>query len=390
MKIGYAYWGYLGDVKYNEKGEVVSTPDGNAFYSWSIIHSLIIRGNEVWQMMPNRDRYCLNVKENFSGMGFDEDVNPRYVSYINMKKYLYNDISDWSEVSEKQLYKIWDKNGINKLDAILLEWRMEVPGRNTMDARGNDNWQPDLFIQDAIIRYCGKNKIKLLIFDLDYKLSTRALSDMVEANGVDYYILELGYKWKGLRAKHVEIPFDFNYIDNYPICDSFKNLVYVGNRYERDKYIDKYIPTDLDGVDIYGNWLEGGRDSAERWPDINFHERIGIRKMRNVYSRSACTILLAKDEYLKNGFMTARIIESIFYGTIPLFIEEYGKEIINKYAGIFDEDLTVRSKEDVVRKCKHYSENKWERLIVIKYLRERLQFMDVSNFTNILERVVEK
>ena len=32
MRIGYSYWGFLGDRKYDDNGNLLSTPDGNAFY----------------------------------------------------------------------------------------------------------------------------------------------------------------------------------------------------------------------------------------------------------------------------------------------------------------------------------------------------------------------
>jgi glucosamine 6-phosphate synthetase-like amidotransferase/phosphosugar isomerase protein len=39
--VGYFYWGFLGDKKFNIKLKEVSTPDGNAFYSWSILKDLL-------------------------------------------------------------------------------------------------------------------------------------------------------------------------------------------------------------------------------------------------------------------------------------------------------------------------------------------------------------
>ena len=44
--VGYFYWGFLGDKKFRN-GKEVSTPDGNAFYSWSIISELQKRGYDV-------------------------------------------------------------------------------------------------------------------------------------------------------------------------------------------------------------------------------------------------------------------------------------------------------------------------------------------------------
>ena len=55
MKIGYGFWGFLGDKKFNNKGEEISTPDGNAFYSWSILRALQKAGHKVYALMPDRD-----------------------------------------------------------------------------------------------------------------------------------------------------------------------------------------------------------------------------------------------------------------------------------------------------------------------------------------------
>ena len=53
MRIGYSYWGFLGDRKYDDNGKILSTPDGNAFYSWSIINKLQSDGHTVFvQRLP--------------------------------------------------------------------------------------------------------------------------------------------------------------------------------------------------------------------------------------------------------------------------------------------------------------------------------------------------
>ena len=55
MNIGYSFWGYLGDLKFDPEGNLASTPDGNAFYSWSIISEALKRGYSVKRIMPDRD-----------------------------------------------------------------------------------------------------------------------------------------------------------------------------------------------------------------------------------------------------------------------------------------------------------------------------------------------
>lgn len=315
-----------------------------------------------------------------------------------MKKHLYDYIEDWKKVTEDDLFELWDYNGIDNLNAILLEWRMEIPGRNTQNAKFECvEWQPDLFIQNCLIKYCSTRYIRLIIFDLDYKLKYEQVLELIDKH-VDYFIIELGHKWEemsnvkrlNIRAIHIEVPFDFRYINNYNVSDTTcgNNLIYVGNRYERDWCIDMYIPTELSDTHIYGNWLENNRDSKVKWPDINFHKRINAKDMFGVYNISTCTILLAKKEYVQYGFMTVRVIESIYYGTLPLFIEEYGQDIVEKYAGEFCNELTVQSKKDVIDKVMHYKYNQGERRAIIKYLREHLGFMDSGIFAKTLEEVI--
>ena len=55
MRLGYSYWGFLGDYKEDHLGNALSTPDGNASYSWSIIHEAQSRGHEVYLMQQDRD-----------------------------------------------------------------------------------------------------------------------------------------------------------------------------------------------------------------------------------------------------------------------------------------------------------------------------------------------
>ena len=87
--------------------------------------------------------------------------------------------------------------------------------------------------------------------------------------------------------------------------------------------------------------------------------------------------------------MTARILEAIFYGCVPLFIEEYGWETIEKYAGKLAPYLTVKNKADVIDNV-YALEDKVTRAKSIEYLREHLKFMDVRNFVNKIYEVYRK
>lgn len=388
MIVGYSYWGYLGDTKYDVNGNIASTPDGNAFYSWSIISGLLKDGNKVIQVMPDRD-YVGFEKERgglFSSWCSKERLNA-YKSMVKMPKE-----SEMKLASKGSIFEIWNKNGLKDCDVILHEWRMPIPGRNTFSIRYiaqkyNDsvdykNYQPDFFMQECLCEYCNIYKIPMIIFDLDYKLTSEMLDELPNKDNI--FVFELGYKWEGKNSMHVEIPFDFDRIFDIPVANTGmlkNNIIYVGNRYERDWCIDKYIPTELNGVIVYGNWLESNRDSKVRWPNIEFGKRLQTKEMANVYNNSVCTLLLAKKEYVENNFMTARIIESIFYGCVPLFIEEYGEECIKRYAGMYSSLLTVSSKSDVIERTMMFKYNKDLRVSVIYYLRDLLAgFMDAKYF----------
>lgn len=394
-KCGYSYWGFLGDTKMDKDGNLLSTPDGNAFYSWSIIRQLQKDGFVVTQVMPDRDKDGYDYANKNSMRYFDWAYTDKYVAYEQMKKNMYKDIDkEWYDITKDMLFGIWDYYKLNECEFILHEWRMCIPGRNDEQSRGI-GWQPDYFIQNCLIDYCRTRDVRLVIFDLDYKIDIIDFTRMYEI-GVDVSILELGDKWslleankKANRFKKVYIPFDFTRIDDYLIIpDPKEDMVYVGNRYERDWCIDKYIPNCKGRrITVYGNWNESGRDSETRWPNIHFGKRIQTSDMRMVYSNSLVTILLAKKEYCKYHFMTARIIEAIFYGTLPLFIEEYGTETIREYAGRYAELLTVRNSDDVLQRIDYFRNNLKERYVIIEYLRRKLKFMDVKNFVEVLYEI---
>lgn len=360
--VGYFFWGFLGDRKYNSKSELVSTPDGNAFYSWSIISELQKRDYRVY-LFQDRDYYGYNkeVHDLFNAFASSE----RDIAYNKLR--VFNDLCD----------------DISMFDFVLIEWRWEIKGRNDEETRLNDNknWQPDLWMMKNIIDKCNKNHVPFIIFDLDYKLTEE---DIKKYN--IKYVIELGKKWEYselVESKQVKIPFDFSCINEFDLEEEFENsLVYVGNRYERDWCIDKYIPEDLDNCMIYGNWKEAGRDSEERWKNLKFGHRLQTSEMQKVYSKSVATILLAKEEYCNYEFMTARIIEAIYYGCLPFFIEEYGDGITREYAGRLSRFLTVSNKEDLKRKVEMLSCDVEGRNDMIIYLRQHLRFMDCKFFVD--------
>lgn len=361
MNIGYSFWGHLADIKMKD-GKLVSTPDGNAFYSWCIISELQKRGHTVYRMMPDRDKEAVL---NFGNAAFGAIAQEeRYAAYDNLR-----DV---------------DYNNPQKLDAILLEWRFPIPGRNCKIDANDPAYQPDLDIQNRIFDIYGNTETKIIGFDLDYKMESADVEkvDWVFETGLKHYF-KLSHRGKGV---HVEIPFNFNYINAFPVESARRAVVYVGNRYERDWAIDKYLSNSPYrnppiAFELYGNWLESGRNSDKVWPHINFYPRLQQSSIPYVYRNSAATPLLLKEDYCIHKFMTARIIETVLYGSIPLLIEEFDQSFVEYVPN----NLVIKSTGDVLAIAeKSASDFKW-RKSCIEFLRSYLSFMDVKHFVDKFE-----
>ena len=170
-KVGYSYWGFLGDVKMNSNCDIISTPDGNAFYSWSIIYNLLCREYDVIQVMPDRDAPAYSV---YGKKLFDSWCSKfRDYAYTRMDKTMYNSYDlllrfekEHDTLSKDYVFAIFDNAKLYDCEFILHEYRMLIKGRNdydTMLSKGS-SWQPDYFLQDCLFEYCTKNNIKLIIF----------------------------------------------------------------------------------------------------------------------------------------------------------------------------------------------------------------------------------
>ena len=368
--VGYFYWGYLGDKKFDKNGNEVSTPDGNAFYSWSIIKALQDAGHLVY-LFSDRD----NV--GFTKMGADLFASfaqePRTAAYIDSLHTLGREDED---------------RILKDMEYAIVEWRWEIPGRNDEQTKINNpsGYQPDLEMMKDIISRCKANNVPVIVFDLDYKLTEAD----IEKYGIEY-VIELGNKWSNstiVKGQTVQIPFDFTYINEFDVkmSDFSSDVIYIGNRYERDWCIDKYLP---EGTVVHGNWLEPGHgDPQNEWPHLEFRKRLNASEIMKPYNEAVATVLLAKKEYCDMGFMTARIQEAIFYGTVPLFISEYGQSTILTYAGKYADLLTVYNQEDVSEVVEEFKRNPELRKEIILYLRKHLRFMDSKFFVNDIESLV--
>lgn len=371
MRLGYSFWGFLGDHKLDDLGRPISAPDGNATYSWSIIHEVQRRGGTVVSLQEDRDWHAYKKlrRQNFEAFS----TQKRYDAYMNCMQ---------------------APETFPELDVLLLEWRWPIDGRNcdfTKDLHPDTGMpifahdpfkhQPDFRRQCDLLRHYAETKTKIIVWDLDHKLTA--------ANERDWRIdaiFETSSKPRELTRPRTRV--------EPPICtedllqlspepqDPNRKLVYVGSRYERDDVIDEFIGPVADRfpgqVEFWGKW-DG--DCRERWPKIRFMDRITVRDFRRVYGSAAACPLLAKRSYLESGFITPRPWEALMFGTFPIGLSPAPE--IERYClwtakdGQEMGDRALELSEISVAQKHEYRE----------MLAERLKFMDVKNFVDKIESV---
>jgi hypothetical protein len=376
MKVGYFFNGYLSD-KLSENSK--DSPDGNAWYSSSIIEEILSRGDEVYLLGVDKDK--VEYKEYKSNIFNSFEKKKRIFTYKNSKKVKWKFNKSGCLIKENIDF-----------DLILLEWRFPIPGRNTIDDIKKQGFQYDLLMQEYILE---KYDCPIIIFDLDYKLTIEDEQKLKDKKNITIFETAVKPIQRILPRVSIDIPFwmSSRIIQNKEIS-KYKDIVYIGSRYERDRSIQEYlIPysnKELFKVWFYGNWRKYPDKYDElyfemNWKNIQYHNRIGHSEFKQIYSDSLCCPLRAKDEYYKNGFMTARIQECLYFGSIPIgFKEHYG---IEKY---LPESLIALNSEDFYNKVQQLKKlTIKERNIFRQQLWDNLEFMDVKYFVNEIIKVIK-
>lgn len=314
MRIGYLFHGFMGDVKLDHHGNELSTPDGNATYSWSLEDACHAR---KWQMIPlgeNRDAPAAKLLGGSLFSAFSQQR--RAATYERMLR------RGWSKGSDRKF---------PELDMVLIEWRFPIPGRNTPADRGKPGYQHDLERQHEVLRYYLDRGVPVVVWDLDHKL-TYAEEDMWGLKNV--VETSVNPKPRSERSQQgdayqlpprirVEPPIRAADLLQHPIDRRVPayHLGYIGSRYERDDVIDEWIKPiarpHSHRVKFWGKW-EPAAEVKERWPGIIFSGRVGVKDFRAAYSRVATCPLLAKRSYLETGFITPRPWEAVLFGSVPI------------------------------------------------------------------------
>lgn len=370
MRLGYSYWGFLGDFKEDADGNALSTPDGNATYSWSIIHEARKRGWTVWAMQQDRDQHAF-MRHGGNFAAFSE--RKRIDAYVGLLQ----------------------TNGVElpELDVLLVEWRMPILGRNTNEpmpverALGSKlppGLQPDLYRQAEVLNYYRQKGTKIIIWDLDHKLTHDDEGFWTPDAIFETSVTPLHQQQQRTR---VEPPTVIDDLMQFPTlaANPLRRLAYIGSRYERDDVITEYVKPVSDRwpfqVEFWGNWLRTVEECRKLWPRVSYNDRITTRDFRKVYGEAVACPLLAKRSYLETGFITPRPWEALLFGTLPVGISQ--AKGIDQYC-LF----TAGSGEEMVQVVEQLSETRYpERNRLREESIQKLLFMDVKHFADRIEEV---
>jgi len=269
MIIGYSCWGFLGPG-------ITDTPDGGRSHRRTLIDGLRARGHEIVFLQANRD---------LAEAGLD-----------------LTDTYEWHD-------------GLPDLDALFLEWRWPIPGRNTTVC-GSPGHTCDLHRQQQLLDHYTAAGAATLLWDKD-----RQLPDDDPLRHIRHVVVCEPALHPSPGAVSLLFPVADNALDGAdPVALAAAprdlRLVYIGNQYNRDDAFDRYFApaarTHQPHV-IAGKWPRTGR-----WPDLNFTGRIPYSQVEALYRRSTTTVTLLPERYARAGHMTQRLFEAVLAGCLPL------------------------------------------------------------------------
>ncbi|MEV7989522.1 hypothetical protein [Micromonospora sp. NPDC085948] len=268
MLIGYSFWGFLGSG-------IRETPDGGRSHRRTLIDGLRASGHEVVFVQANRDL-------NEAG----------------------HDLTDTYQ---------WD-HGLPTIDALLLEWRWPIPGRNTTVC-GTTGHTCDLHRQRHLLAHYTAAGTPTLLWDKDRQLPAghrlRAMDNVTVCEAALH---------PTPGAVRLLFPVDDHTLDTAD-PDALARLprtlplVYIGNQYDRDEAFDQYFAPAARTNEhaVAGKWTR-----TERWPHVSYLGRLAFEHVDGLYRHALTTVLLLPDRYRHTGQMTQRLAEAVLAGCLPL------------------------------------------------------------------------
>lgn len=268
MKIGYSFWGFLGPG-------ITDTPDGGRSHRRVLIDALVAAGHDIVFLQIDRD---------LAEAG--DRLGDRYAFDV----------------------------GLPDIDALMLEWRWPIPGRNTTLC-GRPGHTCDLHRQNELVRYYSHVGVPTIAWDKDLRMEAddpmRTLTNVVVAEA-------------GLHPRPGAASLLF------PVADQALDaadpeqlarlprslpLVYIGNQYDRDDAFETFLSPAASRFRhrIAGKWAD-----TARWPHLNFTGRISFEQVKPLYADALATVLLAPPRYDAIAQVTQRLPEAVLNGCMPI------------------------------------------------------------------------
>lgn len=270
MRVGYSHWGFLGPG-------VLDTPDGGRSHRRTLLDGLNARGHQLVLLQDNRDL-------NEAG----DDYTATYT---------------------------WDP-GLPDVDALFLEWRWPIPGRNTTPCSRSGH-TCDLHRQDQLLAAYTARGVPTLLWDKDQHLppgdplrrhrTVRVLEPALHPHPGSTSLL--------FPVSDAALDHAVTTVHDLAALPRNLPLVYIGNQYDRDDAFTRYLAPAAAQVRhrIAGKWPD-----TSRWPDLTFTGRIPFPDVDPLYRRAAATVLLLPDRYASVGQMTQRLFEAVVAGCLPI------------------------------------------------------------------------
>ncbi|MFD6598228.1 hypothetical protein ACFWFH_32780 [Streptomyces coelicoflavus] len=302
MKIGYSFWGFLGNG-------VTDTPDGGRSHRRPFIDALLARGHDIVFLQADRDR-----------LEAGDDLGGAYTF----------------------------DHSLPGLDVLFLEWRWAITGRNTTVC-GTEAHTCDLHRQAQLINhYTVRHRTPTVIWDKDRMLR----AESVWRRTAHTLVFEAALApTDGARSLLFPVAEDLiAQADPVALAARRRDLVlgYVGNQYDRDEPFDRFFAPAAARVDhlVAGKWTK-----TDRWPHVRFVGRIPFEAAAGVYGRALATVLMLPERYARVGQMTQRIFEAVLAGCLPLAPADI------RFADRFvPRELVVRSGRDVLERLSYLRE----------------------------------
>jgi hypothetical protein len=262
-------WGFL-------TSGILDTPDGSRSYRRSLVDAVSAAGHQVVFLQENRDLHEGGV-----------------------------DLRDAYGFS----------SGFPRLDALVLEWRWPLPGRNTTGC-GTAGHTCDLHRQRELLEvYTFDRRTPTVVWDLDRRLPA---DDPLRRRG-NVTVAEYALR-PTPGAITVACPAPDRLLDAAdPALLAARprpvDLVYVGNQYDRDAAFGAWFAPAAAQVShrVAGKWP---RTSA--WPHVRFTGRCRFGEVAAIHAGALATVLLLPERYARVGHQTSRLFEAVTAGCLPL------------------------------------------------------------------------